>query len=211
MPVVVVSLVALFLGFFGSVPLAGPVSVMVVSRAAMGRFREALKLAFGASAAESIYAAVAFWGFATLLADHPRAVPFAHGITAVTLLVVGAYFVRWSPKEEPVDDEKPRAARGAFVLGFTASVFNPTLLLTWGAVTTAIYARQIVPLSSHMAIPFGLAAGAGVALWNVVLVALLERFHSRIPTHIIRWVVRGMGVMLIAIAVWSAFDLLRRA
>ena len=62
-----------------------------------------------------------------------------------------------------------------------------------------------------MAIPFGLAAGAGVALWNVVLVALLERFHSRIPNHIIRWVVRGMGVMLIAIAVWSAFDLLRRA
>lgn len=183
---------------------------MVVSRAAVGRFREALKLAFGASAAESLYAAIAFWGFATLLSDHPRAVPVAHGVTAVTLAVVGAYFIRWSPKEEEAGDEKPKESRGAFVLGFTASVFNPTLLLTWGAVTTAIYARQIVPLASHMAIPFGLAAGAGVALWNVVLVALLEKFHARIPKPLIRWVVRGMGMLLIGIAVWSAIDLIRR-
>jgi threonine/homoserine/homoserine lactone efflux protein len=207
----VVSVIAFVLGFVGSMPLAGPVSVMVVSRGAMGRFREALLLAVGASLAEGLYAGLAFWGFSAFLTRYALAVPISHAVTAVVLLAVGIHFLRWKPKTEETDAEPRRGAgRGAFALGFTASIINPTLLLTWSAVTTAIYSRQIVHMTSLLAIPFGLAAGAGIATWNVVLVAILKRYQHTFPRHVITWFVRAMGALLVVIALWSSVDLLRK-
>ncbi|MDB4942471.1 MAG: hypothetical protein JWP97_2005 [Labilithrix sp.] len=208
MSALVVSLIAFVLGFVGSMPLAGPVSVMVVSRAAMGRFGDALRVAMGASIGEGLYAGLAFFGFAALVARYSAAVPISRGVTAVVLLVVGIHFVRWKPKE--TDDGKVRRSSSAFLLGLTASLVNPTLLVTWSAVTTAIYARQIVTMTSILAIPFGLAAGAGIGTWNVVLVAILRRYQNRFPQKAVTYFVRGMGVLLIAIALWSAVDLVRK-
>ena len=208
--VLTVSLIAFVLGFVGSMPLAGPVSVMVVSRGAMGRFREAILLAVGASIAEGIYAGLAFFGFSTLLARYALAVPISHAVTSVVLLAVGIHFLRWKPSSDEESAEKRGRGRSAFALGFTASIVNPTLLITWSAVTTAIYSRQIVHMTGLLAIPFGLAAGAGIAAWNIVLVAILRRYQHTFPKHVIQWVVRGMGAVLILIALWSTLDLLRR-
>lgn len=210
MAVLVVSLIAFVLGFVGSMPLAGPVSVMVVSRGAMGHFREALLLAIGASLAEGIYAGLAFWGFSTFLARYALAVPISHAVTAVVLLAVGINFLLWKPKNDDAGAERRGRGRSAFALGFTASIVNPTLLITWSAVTTAIYSRQIVQMTGPLAVPFGLAAGAGIATWNVVLVALLRRYQHTFPRSLILWLVRGMGGLLIIIALWSTVDLLRK-
>ena len=196
------------LGFIGSIPLAGPIAVMVISRAGVGKFREALQLALGAAIAEGVYAGIAFWGFATFLASHKTAMPIAHGVTAVVLLAVGAHFIRW---KAPTGDEKEdRSSRSAFWLGLTAALANPTLLLTWSAVTTAIYSRQIVVMTGWEAIPFGLAAAAGIAAWFSALVALMKRFHHKLPRTALQWVVRAMGLLLIVIAVVSAVDLVRK-
>lgn len=207
MSLLIVTLVALVLGFVGSMPLAGPVSVMVVSRGAEARFSEGHRLAMGAAAAEGIYAAVAFAGFATLLVGHPSAVLAAKGITAVVLLVVGVQFARWKLKEPTPEQARP--ARGAFRLGLTTSLLNPTLLVTWSAVTTAIYSRQTIDMKPWYAIPFGAAAAAGIAGWNAVLLALMRRYHSKLPKVFLAWLVRSMGLLLIGVAIWTAVGLFR--
>lgn len=208
MSVVFVAILAFVLGFVGSVPLAGPIAVLVISRAGIGKFEEARSIAFGAAIAEGLYAGVAFWGFATFLATHAAAMPIAHGVTAVVLLAVGAHFMRW---KAPTGDEKvEQKARSAFFVGLTAALANPTLLLTWSAVTTAIYSRQIVVMTGFEAIPFGLAAMAGIATWFVILVALMKRYHHKLPRTALQWIVRGMGLLLVGIAVVSAIDLVRK-
>jgi threonine/homoserine/homoserine lactone efflux protein len=208
MPTLVVSLVAFVLGFIGSMPVAGPIAVMIVARAADKRYREARHLAFGASLAEAMYAFLAFFGFATFLTRYDWALPVSHGVTAGVLLVVGVHFVRWKKGKAQHEATTP-ARRSPFVLGLSVSVLNPTLLVTWSAVTTALYSRQLVPMTSLMAIPFGLAAGAGAATWNVVLVALLRKFANHFPERAVTWTVRAMGMLLIAVAVWSGVDLVR--
>src|SRR5271163_3359738 len=134
-----VSLVALVFAFVGSLPLAGPIALLVVSNGAGGRYKEALRIALGAAIAEGIYAALAFWGFATFLARHALVLPISHGVTAVVLCGLGAKFLFFKLKDEaskPEEEAKP----GGFWVGFSISAINPTLLATWGAVTTFLYA-----------------------------------------------------------------------
>lgn len=209
MSVVYVFLIGLVLSFVGSVPLAGPVSVMVVSRGVLGRHAEAIKLGLGAALGEGLYAGFAFAGFATFAQEHAAAVPISRALTFVVLLAVGIHFVRWAPKEEAADGKK-ETGRGAFFLGLTTSLLNPTLLVTWSAVSTGIYSRQIVTMTRSLAIPFGLSVMLGIAAWNTILTLLLRRYRDRFPKKALTWFVRGMGLLLIAIALWSGISLLRQ-
>ena len=213
MAVLLVSIIGFVFGFIGSMPLAGPIAVLVVSHAFQGRHAAALRLAFGAATAEAIYAFVAFFTFTTLLARHPIVVPISHAVTAVVLLVVGVYFLRWKDRSaaaQGASDPPARENKSAkFFLGFSVCALNPTLLVTWSAATAVLYSKGVAHLTSPMAIAFGAAAGLGVATWQVVLVALIRRYQERFPRRALAWIVRGMGLLLVAIALWSAVDLVR--
>ena len=203
MAFVAVSLVAFVVAFVGSLPLAGPIAILVVSSAAGRRYQEARRIAFGAAAAEGIYAFLAFWGFATFLARHALVLPISHGVTAVLLCGLGLRFVFFTMKSAT---QAPREAKpGRFWLGFSISAINPTLLVTWGAVTTFLYSRELVRFTGLLAVPFGLFAAAGIATWGLMAVALLKRFQ--LPRGTLTWIVRGMGVLMIGIGVGSAVQL----
>jgi threonine/homoserine/homoserine lactone efflux protein len=205
--VVVVTLVAFVLGFVGSMPVAGPIAVLVVTRSSDGRFREALHLALGAAAAEGVWAFVAFWGFATFAARHHSVLPVSHAVTAIVLLVVGARFVRWKPK--PVVAGDVRRGRSPLGIGFLVSILNPTLAVTWSTVTTALYSRQLVTMTGWLALPFGVAAAGGVAAWFAILIRVVRRYGKSFPAGVVMWTVRGMGLLLVAVGVWSGVDLVR--
>lgn len=200
-------LVAFGFGFIGSIPLTGPIAVMVLSASVQKRFGAALRIGLGAALAEALYATVAFWGFSTFLANRPAILPISHGLSVVVLLLLGVYFFRWKP-EEDVHDGPARRFSG-FLLGFTVSALNPTLLATWSAAVAALYARQFFTFSAVLALPFGAAAGAGVACWELMLVWLLRRYGSHLPRSAMTRVVRVMGLLLIAGAVIAGRDLAR--
>jgi threonine/homoserine/homoserine lactone efflux protein len=198
--------VALVFGFVGSMPLAGPISVMVVARAAQKQFGEALRVGLGASAAEAMYAGIAFFGFTTILEHHPVLVPISHGVTAVVLLALGVWFVFWKPKEKE-DKEKNRA--GTVLVGFTVSALNPTLLVTWTGAVAFLFSKGLGEVSAWAAIPFGACAGVGVASWFAVLVALLRKYGSKMSRSVLTWAVRTLGVALVGLGVWSGVQLVR--
>ena len=198
--------VALAFGFFGSMPLAGPIAILVVSRAAQRKYAEALQIAAGAALPEGVYAGVAFWGFATVMARHPHLVPVSHGVTAVVLLALGVRFAFWSPAgDEPHGD----ARAGTALVGFSVSAINPTLLITWGAAVAFLYSKGLMRTSPIAAIPFGAAAAIGVASWFAVLVAVMRRLEGKLPSKVLTWTIRVLGVALFGLGVGSAVQLVR--
>jgi threonine/homoserine/homoserine lactone efflux protein len=197
-------LVALVFGYVGSMPLAGPIAVMELSRGAQGRFSEALRIGLGAAVAEGIYAGVAFWGYTALLARHPLLLPISHGATAAVLVALGVRFAFWKPSDRK--DERERKA-GTVLLGFTVSAANPTLLVTWGAVVAFLYSKELGHMPPIAAVPFGLCAGAGVALWSATLVAILRKYEGKLPRKALTWVVRILGVALAGLGTWSGVQL----
>lgn len=205
MRLVAVCLVALVFGFVGSMPLAGPISVMVVARAARKQFREALYVGLGAAGAEAIYAGVAFFGFTTILARHPIVVPISHGVTAVVLLALGVRFAFWKLKEK----KEKKHRKGTLLVGFTLSAVNPTLLVTWTAAVAFIYSKGLGDVPLWGAIPFGVCAGVGVGGWFAVLVALLCKYEGKMPEKVLTWVVRTLGVALAGLGVWSGVQLVK--
>jgi threonine/homoserine/homoserine lactone efflux protein len=201
----VASLAAFLIAFVGSMPLAGPISVIVISRAAQHQNRAALAMAVGAAIAEGAYAGVALWGFATFLAHHPLATPISHAVSALVLLAVGVHFTTWKYRSSTADDGK-----AGVLVGFGVSALNPTLLVTWSVVVAALDARGVV-LTPILGLPFGLSAAAGIVAWNVTLVTLLRRFAGHVPKTTVTRMVRGMGVLLVAVGGWTAVGVVRGA
>jgi threonine/homoserine/homoserine lactone efflux protein len=211
MPFVVVSAVAFVFAFVGSMPVAGPGAILVVSRAALREYKSALLVALGGALAEGVYAGLSFWGFATFLARHQVVLPISHGISAVVMIGLGGYFVFWRPRrlEETDKDEhqRRREENGSFFLGIAASALNPTLIFTWSAVVAALYSRQIIRLDPLLAFPFGAFCAAGGLAWNLVLLKLLKKLGGKVPDKVLRWFVRAIGLVIVAIGVWSAVGL----
>jgi threonine/homoserine/homoserine lactone efflux protein len=206
MHLVAVCLIALAFGFFGSMPLAGPIAVMVFSRASHRRYGEALHIGLGAAVAEGLYAGVAFWSFTSLLASHPLVVPVSRGVTAVVLSALGVRFALWKSKD-PKDTNERRA--GTSLVGFSLSAINPTLLITWSAAVAFLYSKGLGVSSPLAAIPFGLCAGAGIGSWFAILVAILRKFEGKLPVAVLTWTIRVLGIGLVGLGVWSGVQLVQ--
>src|ERR1700733_6137635 len=94
------ALIGFGLGFFGSMPVAGPIAVIVFGQGLEDRARNGLYLACGAAIAESVYAYLAFWGFSAFLTRYPWIEPTSRVAAAVLLTALGVHFYRRRPKPE---------------------------------------------------------------------------------------------------------------
>ena len=199
----VVPLVGFLFGFVGSMPVAGPVSILVLERGLSRRYRSGLWLAAGAAVAESVYAFLAFFGLAALLARYPAIVPVSQALGAVILAVLGLGLLR---RHRPHEDDgaKRPAPHGDAVLGFTITALNPTFIATWTAAVTALYGSGLVPPRASLALPFSISVCVGIVAWFAVLLALVRRFGARMSQRTINAAVRVMGIVLLGLAVWFA-------
>lgn len=189
-------------GFLGSMPLAGPVAVLVVSQGVRRQYRHAFRIAVGAAVAESMYALVAFIGFSAFIGRHSLFIPISRGVAAVILISLGVRFALWKDADSEPGPAREKPGASSFLLGFSITALNPTLLATWGAATAALFGSGIGAFTSWMAAPFALAAGIGIVSWFAVVLTLLRRFGEHFPQRAMTWIVRAMGVMLVCIGTW---------
>jgi threonine/homoserine/homoserine lactone efflux protein len=204
----VLALVLGFLfGFIGSIPVAGPISLLVVARGLQARYRDALFLAAGGALAESGYAALSFWGMSALLARYPWTLPWSRAAGAVVLLSLGAVFARGGV----MSDGGARDARDgqSFLTGFGLTALNPTLIVTWTAATTTLYGTGLLSPSRGAAVPFSLGAFVGIVGWFSVLIALLRRYRGAFRPSMLERAIQLIGVLLIGLGLFFAWLFVR--
>jgi threonine/homoserine/homoserine lactone efflux protein len=200
------ALVGFVFGFVGSMPVAGPVSVMVCLFAVDGRARRGVALAAGCGVAEGGYAALAFGGFAALLAHYPVLGPISRALAAALLFGVGVALLRFRVRanDSPVPDN---GVKRSALLGFTVTALNPTILATWSAAAGVLLSTGLVARELVFAVPFGVGAALGVFVWFALLVYLLQRLRRELSTRVVRWGARVTGVLLLGLALWIAVRL----
>ena len=199
--ILIVFVIGFLFGFIGSMPVAGPISILVLERGLSGRFRSGLYLAAGAAVAESGYAFLAFFGLTALLERYPAIAPLSHAAGALILLALGTMLVRRGHSKEAGVTKRP-APHGDAALGFTITALNPTLIATWTAAVTTLHGTGLVRASTSLALPFSLSVCAGIVAWFAVLLALVKRFGPKMSQRTVDVAVRVMGFVLLGIACW---------
>ncbi len=197
------ALVGIFFGFLGSIPVAGPISLLVLAYGLEGRVRNGIFLAVGAALAESVYAYLAFWGFGALLARLTWIEPVSRGLAAVLLITLGVRFLKPRAPPEVHPRTSPRSAGNvrSFFLGVTITGFNPTLMVTWLAAVTLLRASNLVNFGAERALAFSMGVAAGIAAWFGVLLMLLVRYRQRFSRTLLNRMLQVMGAALILLGV----------
>lgn len=199
-------LIGFVFGFVGSMPVAGPIGILVFGRGLQNRARSAIYLALGSALAESVYAYLAFWGFSALLAVHAWIEPISRGLAALLLTGLGLHFILKRPEPEAAQ-QTPDPTFGnkrSFFLGITITALNPTLMVTWGGAVTMLHSLDVVAFDPRRALPFSIGVCVGISVWFAVLLTLLARFRERFRRSTLERVVRIMGVLLTLLGLFFA-------
>jgi threonine/homoserine/homoserine lactone efflux protein len=193
-------IVGMVLGYIGSMPVAGPIALLVLGRGLENRSRNGLALAFGAAIAESIYAYLAFWGFGAVLERYPWIEEGARFGAAIALVALGVHFYRRrhqaaAPAPPPTNSGNKRN----FFLGFAITMLNPTLIATWTFTVTTVYSLGLLTFEAQKALPFSLGAFSGIVGWFATLLYLLKRFRTVVTQTGLQRALKLVGVVLIVV------------
>jgi threonine/homoserine/homoserine lactone efflux protein len=199
-------LIGLVLSFVGSMPVAGPIAVVVLSRGLSNQRRSGLFIAVGAAIAECVYAGLAFLGIAAVLHRYPLLLPVSRLLACLLLTGLGAYFLLRPPGRSEGHDRAAVRARattdaGNALLGFSVTALNPTLIVTWTAAVGAAHATGLLRVREIDALPFAGGVATGIVAWFATLLAALARFQKKLRPETVRAIIKVMGGALLVAGV----------
>lgn len=204
-------LAGLVMGVGGSIPVAGPTTMLVLSYGLQGRLRAATMVALGSAVPEGIWAGLALWGFGALLRNYAWVAPASEIAAAVILLAVGLLLLLRPPAARANAEDERTELEGTlrpFMLGLSLTGLNPTLLFNWGAAVTMAVSLGAITPHAKMAAPFGLGVTMGILAWFAFVLQLLARHHRRFSPDMRARILRIMGLILLGLGGLAALRLI---
>lgn len=146
--IIAVSVAGLLAGFIFSMPIAGPVSILVTTTALKGRLRYCNLVSLGASIADFAYVFIAVFGLTKLYSFYQPAMPYIFAVGSIFFLYLGYKIIRTKIDIENLEDKTrltekiQRRDKGAFYTGFMINFLNPTLLI--GVITSSFFVISLI-------------------------------------------------------------------
>jgi threonine/homoserine/homoserine lactone efflux protein len=133
---ITISIIGLIAGFIFSMPVAGPVSIIITSNALKGKLRYCNLLALGAAVADFLYVLVAVYGITHLFTVIAPAIPYILGAGSVFIIYTGIKIAKTKFDIGHIDEASSRSElhvknEGGLYTGFMVNFLNPTLFFGW--------------------------------------------------------------------------------
>lgn len=184
------------LGFFGSIPAAGPLAVAIAAAALAGDRGRARRLALGGAAAECVWAAIALYGVSWAPLGALRDGPWLRALGGGVVALLGVALLR--APERPRSEATAPAARASHVgVGFALVATSPTFLVAWSGSAVLVASLPSTLREPIWAIVVG--AYVGVVAWFAILASALGRASARLRPERLRLVVRALGGVLVGL------------
>jgi len=135
--IITISIVGLIAGIIFSMPIAGPISILITTNALKGRFRYCILVNIGASFATFTYVFVAVYGLTKFYSLYKPAIPYLFSLGSIFLLYLGYKIFRTKIDFEHFEDKSElnekikKRAKGGFYTGCLINFLNPTLFIGW--------------------------------------------------------------------------------
>jgi threonine/homoserine/homoserine lactone efflux protein len=145
---ITISVAGLIAGFVFSMPIAGPISILVTSNALKGRLKYCNLLTIGASLADLAYVFIAVYGLTRFYSWYKPAIPYLMGACSLFIIFIGYSIFRTKIDPEHFDgkihlpERIKKEAKGGFYTGLLVNFLNPTLFFGW--LTTSFIIISIV-------------------------------------------------------------------
>ena len=187
-------------GFAGAIPIAGPVSALVLKAGLRHQYRRGRALGFGAGLAEALYVMAAFAGFKILLEAAPDVEKWTSTLAGIVLIGVGIHFLFTKPPA-PVPSEglKNEQGKSAFLFGFGVSIVNPALIASWTTVVTSLNGFHLFEYSILNSTVFASGVWLGTGIWFALMLKIIRANHHRFKPSWIRMTFLGVGIFLITL------------
>ena len=194
------------LGFLGSMPLAGPVAILVFRAAVEGKFRQGMGIAMGASIAEAIYCLMAVLGLSKLFETYSNLEGYSKIAGAIICLVLGIVFVmskNIEPGLEAAVKHPGNRKRKGFLMGFSISALNPVLILSWSAGVAMLYSILGVFTMVERAL-FPLFVGLGIFTWFATSLWLFRRYRHNLLPGAMNILIKCSGCIMLALSLYMS-------
>jgi threonine/homoserine/homoserine lactone efflux protein len=203
---VVAFLLGVGIAFVGSIPIAGPLAVLVVDRAVGGRREEGMFIALGGALAEAGYALAVAILFPILFGLSHGVLLVSRIAGAVLVAIAGAVLL---VHPGVVHGASTRRKSGSFLTGLALSALNPTLLATWTVVVATLNAHGLLGRSVGEAALFAVGVGGGVTAWFAVLVSLSRAAEDFLNGRRRVQTIRTLGFVLVCVGCYFVFRAVR--
>jgi threonine/homoserine/homoserine lactone efflux protein len=135
--IITISIVGLLTGFIFSMPIAGPISILITTNAFKGRLRYCNLVSIGSSLGTFTYAFLAVYGLAKLYRLYQPAIPYLLTIGSVFLVFLGYRIFRTKfdieqlEEQSHINEKIKKKHTGGFYTGLIINFLNPTLFIGW--------------------------------------------------------------------------------
>jgi len=146
--IIAISVAGFLAGFIFSMPVAGPVSILITSNALKGRKHYCNMVSIGASIADFTYVFIAVFGLTRLYSLYKPFIPYIFAIGSLFFLFLGYRIIKTKLDIEHLEDKShisekiQKKEKGAFYTGFMINFLNPTLFL--GVLTSSFFMISLV-------------------------------------------------------------------
>jgi threonine/homoserine/homoserine lactone efflux protein len=122
-------------GFIYSMPIAGPISIIIVSKAFQGKVRYCLRTALGAAIVESLFVFIVVYGITALYEIYHPLMPYFLLIGAVFIIIIGLRIRKQKIDLQALETKAiitdKYENRGGLRTGIIINITNPTLFISW--------------------------------------------------------------------------------
>ncbi|MBK8881789.1 MAG: LysE family transporter [Bacteroidales bacterium] len=146
--ILTISVAGLVAGFIFSMPIAGPISILITSNALKGRLRYCILVSIGASIADFTYVFIAVFGLTKLYSLYKPAIPYIFAMGSLFFLYLGYRIIRTKIDIENLEDKShltekiQKKGKGGFFTGLMINFLNPTLFI--GVLTSSFFVISLI-------------------------------------------------------------------
>jgi threonine/homoserine/homoserine lactone efflux protein len=184
------------LSFIGSIPMTGPLALLVVDRIISAQRAAAFWIAVAGALVEAVVAAAVATFLPLLLPRSESLIWFARSSGALVIFGVGVVLM---VRPELLSAIKTERKEHSMLAGFLATALNPTLLATWTVIVTSLHSSGFLSAGYLSGLSFGLGVGAGALGWFLMVIVLSSRFRlQQLTAHRLE-LGRAVGVLLMLV------------
>jgi threonine/homoserine/homoserine lactone efflux protein len=146
--IITISIAGLVAGFIFSMPIAGPISILITTNALKGRLRYCILVSIGSFIADFTYVFIAVFGLTKLYSFYKPAIPYIFAIGSLFFFYLGYKIIRTKLDIEHLEDKShlsekiQKKGKGAFLTGFLINFLNPTLFI--GLLTSSFFVISLI-------------------------------------------------------------------